>query len=497
MSEVIGPGRDASLSGQERYAHDERLRLLFEHSRDAIVLTDNTGKYLDVNPAACRLLGYRREQLLRMQVSDLLTANEPGAGVRFEEYRRNGHEEGEFALLRPDGTYCLAEYSATRLADDLHVSILRDVTDSRLLEAERNRQALRERLALAWAEEERSERSRAEEAVHFQSLLLDAIGQAVIATDLQGTIQYWNRYAETLYGWNREEALGRNVLDVTPTAMSREAAAEIMTCLQNGQSWSGEFLVQRRDGTSFYAHVTDAPIYDQNQVLTGIVGISTDVSEQRRLREAIQRNQLYVESLNERLSRAIIETHHRVKNNLQVISAMIDMQANAHIDAVPVDELYRLGRQVRTLAAVHDLLTEQAKVGAPEETISARAVLEKLAGLLQQTTDGRRIQSDLEDAGLTSRQATSLALIVNELVSNALKHGHGDVAIALQAKDGLAEVTVTDDGPGFPPDFDPAKSANTGLELVNTLARWDLRGEVRYGNRREGGARVTLTMPNG
>ena len=96
---------------------------------------------------------------------------------------------------------------------------------------------------------------------------------AVIATDLTGTIICWNEHAVTLYGWPSDEVVGRNVLDVTPTYTSAEEAARIMERLRHGESWTGEFIAQRRDGERIVAHVTDLPVRNGDDVV-GIVGIS-------------------------------------------------------------------------------------------------------------------------------------------------------------------------------------------------------------------------------
>jgi PAS domain S-box-containing protein len=132
------------------------------------------------------------------------------------------------------------------------------------------------------------ERKQAEEQLRFQAHLLDSVGQAAIVTDPVGRIIYWNRYAETLYGWSRAEALGRNILEVTVAPAAVEQAAEIMELLRNGQSWSGEFLVRRRDRTTFPAFVTDTPIFDGQGQLQAIIGISADVTERKRVEQALR-----------------------------------------------------------------------------------------------------------------------------------------------------------------------------------------------------------------
>src|SRR3954471_10213882 len=101
----------------------------------------------------------------------------------------------------------------------------------------------------------------------------DTSGAAVIATDAAGTIVYWNEGAAFLYGWEPEEALGRNVLDVTPTRNSTDEATQIMEELRVGQEWTGEFIVKRRDGTPLVAHVSNYVIRDK-EVVIGVIGIS-------------------------------------------------------------------------------------------------------------------------------------------------------------------------------------------------------------------------------
>ena len=223
--------------------------------------------------------------------------------------------------------------------------------------------------------------------------------------------------------------------------------------------------------------------------------VQKELNERERTQAALERSQEATADLNERLKRSVTETHHRVKNNLQVIAAIVDMLIMDDAEAVPLEELKRLASHIRTLAAVHDILTHEAKHGGEMEGVSTRAVLEKLLSLMQESTPGRILTYSIEDAHLPAKQSTSLALLTNELVSNAVKHGHGEVSVTLRNHQNDATLEVCDNGPGFPLGLDPHKAANTGLDLVYSLSRWVLSGEVSFLNLPSGGARVLVRFP--
>lgn len=227
--------------------------------------------------------------------------------------------------------------------------------------------------------------------------------------------------------------------------------------------------------------------------------LHAEIAERERIEKTLRKHQEEIEGLNERLRRAMIETHHRVKNNLQIIAAMVDMRVMEGLKSIPTEEIRRLGTQVRTLAVVHDILTQEAKEDGQANYISTRCVLEELLPMLQETAEGRAIRFAIEDLRLPARHGTSLALLVNELVSNALKHGQGDVDVNLAVVAENAILEVRDQGLGFPADFDPSKASNMGLELVENLSRLDLGGNTQYENDAEGGAcvHVTIPLPNG
>lgn len=133
-----------------------------------------------------------------------------------------------------------------------------------------------------------TDRLLSEDRLRFQARLLDAVGEAVIATQLDGTVLYWNDEAERLYGWSAGEVLGRTVAEIARSDVSPSQAEAIMEQLKKGESWSGELMVEDRHGREFPVMVTDSPFLDENGEIVGLISTSSDITERRR-NEADQR----------------------------------------------------------------------------------------------------------------------------------------------------------------------------------------------------------------
>ena len=134
---------------------------------------------------------------------------------------------------------------------------------------------------------------------------------------------------------------------------------------------------------------------------------------------------------------------------------------------------------------MHDLLTIEAKNRADFDSIDLMTALDRLSPMIRSTAGERPVRITAEEVRLPLTQSSAFLLLANELVSNALKHGTGEVHLALSLEGDWARLEVTDDGPGFPSGFDPQTAANTGLELIDSISRHDLRGKISFENRLE------------
>jgi two-component sensor histidine kinase/PAS domain-containing protein len=321
-------------------------------------------------------------------------------------------------------------------------------------------------------------------------VLIEEMQEGAVTLAHDGTILYCNlRFARMLK--RPHEKLLASAVQRLVDPRQAKAFTDLLHRAAHGSA-RAEITFCAGDGTFLSTYVTVSVLPDD--VEGCLCMVVTDLTEQ----QSMLRSQAEISALNKRLQRAMTETHHRVKNSLQVITALVDLQLADNEDAVPAEKLRQLNLQVRTLATVHDVLTQQSKEDAEGSTISAKLLLGQLIPMLQQIAVPRLISYNVDDARLLAQKGISLSLIVNELVLNALKHGQGDVEVTFRVDGMEACLEVCDDGEGLPDAFDPEAQTSTGIYLVENLAAMDLRGATRYENRPERqGARIIITFPVG
>ena len=284
-------------------------------------------------------------------------------------------------------------------------------------------------------------RKEAEEQVLFQAHLLEQVQAAVIATDMLGVVTHWNGYAERLYGWTREEALGRAITELTVGPMEAEVAGEIMERLRAGEAWDGEFVVRRKDGSTFPAYVTDSLILDPGGRAVGIVGVSTDITERKRLEESLR-------EIREAERRRIARDLHDVV--LQDLSGALQGMQAAQIEsgsgAGLEQEIAALRRAVASLRhVIYDLRLETVQP-------FVRAV-ESLVELNRQLAPEREIGITVHD-GFPHELPDDVELlrVLQEALVNARRHsGARHVEVILSRRQHMVRAEVADDGGGFDP----------------------------------------------
>jgi PAS domain S-box-containing protein len=317
----------------------------------------------------------------------------------------------------------------------------------------------------------RAEQSKGLELRHKELLLrgmFEAIPAAILVVDRHGRIHTANAMAETLFGYPLEAFAHLTVESLLPeryaTAHIRHRQDYFGEPRRRGMGHGLELFGRRRDGSEFPVDV----VLNHFQTPEGEMAIAIIADITRRK----QKQELIAAALREK-EILLAEIHHRVKNNLQIIHSLLDLQAMQVEDPKALEILQDCQGRIQSMALIHQTLYQSKDFGLVDFAL----FLETLTGQLQGSLGSDRIalRLDLEQVMLPIQKAIPCGLIVNELVSNALKHAFpnstgGTIQVELSgSKDGGLRFAVSDDGIGVAEDLDVDHTPTLGLHLVRLL----------------------------
>jgi two-component sensor histidine kinase len=193
------------------------------------------------------------------------------------------------------------------------------------------------------------------------------------------------------------------------------------------------------------------------------------------------------------------EMHHRVRNNLQTVAALLSIQLR-HDDTAPwASYLREAVSRVQAIATVHDLLSDESRLGGTTVDVIARHAADEAYSTLMPPGLSVSFEIPPSEVRLPSKQATLLALLINELVANAVKHGfarrdRGRIAIRAHGEGGDAVIEIENDGDPIPEDFDPTGGHGLGMRIIQRLVTADLHGTFSIGPG-ESGSIAVLRFP--
>jgi len=339
-----------------------------------------------------------------------------------------------------------------------------------------------------------TENKRAEEKIKILADAVESSDDAIITVSLDGVITSWNKGAEQIYGYSAEECLGKSVSILEPDNRKEEIKYLIEKIKQKEKVQRFRTLRARKDGTIINSSITLSPIFDISGEPVAVSSIARDITERIRAEESLAK----IEETRKK------EIHHRIKNNLQVISSLLDLQAEKFHDK----EVLRAFRESQNRVLSMSLIHEELYKGEGADTLDFSEYLQKLAKNLFQTyilrSKSLHLLMDLEESALFNMDtAIPLGIIVNELISNSLKHGflegeEGEIRIQLcreekncEAQESLFSLTISDNGRGIPEDIELENVESLGLKLVNILVT-QLDGNMQL--KREQGAEFRISF---
>lgn len=301
-------------------------------------------------------------------------------------------------------------------------------------------------------------------------LVVESAPNAMVMINAGGIIEMVNAQAERVFGYARAELLGQPVEMLVPERFRhhhpgmRESfyAAPRSRPMGAGRDLYGI----RKDGSEFSVEIGLNPIEtdEGTMVLSAIVDISDRKQKEEKIHAALKEKEILLG-----------EIHHRVKNNLQIISSLLELQSARVVDPVAFETLKDSQRRIRSMALIHQILYQTSDA----VQIDFESFLDDLVPSLISSylVDPERISLSVGavDVRLPINTAIPCGLIVNELMSNALKHAfpdgrRGEICLSFVHRgDNRVALSISDDGIGIPEDMDIAQTDTLGLQLVGML----------------------------
>ena len=456
-------------------AQHQVLQAVLDESPDVIVVKDHEGNFLLGNKVVAQIYGTTPEAMVGKHDGDFSATPEQAEFFRHNVLGIMARMQTEIVLEQTTDDQTGEVRSFRSIKKPFHgpdglpriLVIAHDVTDLQRAQA------------------------RVAESEQRLQYVLAATGEGVWDWDVRsGALQHNQRWYELL-GYDEDELSG-TIADFQRCLVDEEKPAifaAIDACQRGEGPYHREHSMRRKDGRVFRVlDRGDVVERDADGKPLRMVGSFADITAQVEALDVITRSLLEKETL-------LKEIHHRVKNNLQIISSLLALQA----DNVPEERarglLLESVARVRSMALIHQKLYLTNDLAHIDFDEYARTLVRELTGALAPDT---HVVVDTEPVHLTVDFAVPFGLVLNELVTNALKHGRAadgrlDLAVDLRREGGGFVLSVRDRGRGLPEALAIERSTSLGFKLVHSLAK-QVRASLAV--EREGGTCVRLTMPD-
>jgi PAS domain S-box-containing protein len=466
---------------------EEKYRLLYENSMDAILLTSADGSVQAANPAACAMFQQTEEEIIKSGRAGVIDTTEPRLSAALEEWDRTGRFKGELTFIRKDGTRFFGEISSSIFTDRTGQKrtsmIIRDVTERKKAE-----EAIRE------------------SEVRFRSLFNGAAEGILVADIGTKKFLYANPAICSMLGYSEHEIHTRGLEDIHPKEDLDHVMGEFMAQGRGEKILAENIPVLRKDKTVFYADIKTTRILIDGRMCN--VGFFSDITERKNVQERLKKFNEELEKqvaerteqLNKSLHEKEIllkEIHHRVKNNLQIVASLLNLQSRQISDPETLTMIRESQNRVRAMALVHERLYRSKDISSVDLLDYVRFMGDSLFRFYGITPATVRFEINISDIQVDINHAIPLGLIINELLSNSLKYAFpagrkGMITVTGKKDDGTTCIIMQDDGVGIPESLDWKNTGSLGLRLVYNLTE-QLEGTIELD--RAGGTKFTITIP--
>ena len=444
----------------ERKKAEEAMQFMqfsIDHTADAAFWMGKDARFTYVNDAACRALGYSRKELLNMSVQDI----DPDFPAEvwpehWKEVKRRGSFSFESHHRTKKGRIFPVEITVNYLefgGNEYNCAFAKDITERKRTEEE----------------------LQAREA--YLDQLIETAQEAIVMADNTGMALRINQEFTRLFGYTKEEAVGQNLDELIVPQKLKKSATLITEKVAKGEKASFEAIRRHKNGQMIAVSVLASPIVVGGKQI-GTYGIYRNITERKKAEEQIKASLKEKEIL-------LQEVHHRVKNNMQIISSLLNLQSR-HIKDEESLELFKSSQnRVKSMALIHERLYQSKDFTRIDVADYVQNLTNHLFITYGISRDDIKLKINIKDIFLDINTAIPCALIINEIVSNSLKHAFpngkkGEIKISMHplSKDEV-ELVVGDNGVGIPEDANLRNTKSLGLYLVSMLAEDQLHGEIK------------------
>jgi PAS domain S-box-containing protein len=443
----------------ERKKAEQDVDRFFRLSSDLLCIVDMDGVFKQVNPSWSRVLGWDTEELVSKSILEFVHPDDLDATTEEIKMARKGHKSVRFMnqVRNKVGSYKWLSWNSMPLPKEkLIYASARDITDRKLIED-----------ALKESEQRLSD-------------IFDFLPDATFAINMEGEVIAWNRAIEEMTGTSKDEIMGKGNFAYSIPWYGEPRPILIDLINEENSEYISRYDYVNKEGQTFFAEVfvpsvyggkggylwlIASPLFDHEGKQYGAIESVRDITERKTADEQL------IKSLKEK-EVLLQEIHHRVKNNMQIISSLLNLQTQ-YVDDEAVDVLKESQNRVKSMSIIHEKLYRSNDFTRINIADYINSLVNGLFHSYAIKDDQVTLNFDIDDIKLNIETAVPCGLIISELVSNSLKYafpdGKGEIRISLKEVYDQIELIISDNGIGLPDDLDIAKNDSLGLKLVNSL----------------------------
>ena len=298
--------------------------------------------------------------------------------------------------------------------------------------------------------------------------LMESINQGVLIVDLDEKIIFVNSEFCEMSGYDLEEVVGEYAPKILLGVEWSDKMNAKLEDRKQRKSETYQIEIIRKDGTPRWMNISASPILDANDQVVGAIGMHTDITEkiehEKALKKALQEKELLLQ-----------ETHHRVKNNLQVISSLMNLQSAMISEETDIEGAFAKCRsRINAMATLHEIVYKYGESGKINFLEYCETLIQQIRQILAVQEQNVQITTNIAPTFLSVDDALSCGMYINELMSNSVEHAFdgngGEISLVVTNRNDKISIVISDNGQGLPDKFNIEESKTLGMQLITSFA---------------------------